>query len=59
VVNVELLIKRPKKLVLPNGVIGLLGVWLENRSHFVIVDGIKSVLFDFLLGTIKVSVINF
>jgi hypothetical protein len=58
VVNIELLIKRLKKEGLSNGVLGVIRVWLENRSNCVGLDGINSVLFDVLLGTLQGCVLG-
>ena len=58
IVNIPLLIKRLKKVGLPNDVIGLISVWLENRSYYVSLDGVNSVLFDLLLGTVQGSVLG-
>ena len=58
IVNVALLLKRLKKVGLPNDVIDLIKVWLMNRSYYVSIDGVNSVLFDLLLGTVQGSVLG-
>ena len=58
IVNIDLLVKRLKKVGLPNDVVDLIRVWLSNRSYFVSIDGKNSVLFDLLLGTVQGSVLG-
>ena len=58
VVNIKLLIKRLKIIGLPNDLIELIKVWLEERSFYVSLDGINSYMFDLLLGTVQGSVLG-
>ena len=58
VVNIKLLLKRLRIIGLPDDVIDLIKVWLENRFYYVSIDGKNSVLFDLLLGTVQGSVLG-
>ena len=57
-VNVNLLIKRLKVLGLPDDLIALIKIWLENRSFYVCINGENSLMFDFLHGTVQGSVLG-
>jgi hypothetical protein len=52
------LIKRLKIVGLPDDVIGLIKVWLQERSYYVSIDGVNSVLFDLLLDTVQGSILG-
>ena len=58
VVNVKLLIKRMRIIGLPNDLIDLIKVWLEERSFYVSIDGLNSYIYDLLLGTVQGSVLG-
>jgi hypothetical protein len=58
IVNTNLLIKRLKIVGLPDDVIDLIKVWLKERSYNVSIDGVNSVLFDLLLGTLQGSILG-
>jgi hypothetical protein len=58
VVNVNLLIKRLTILGLPEDVISLIKVWLQNRCYYVSLDSGNSVLHDLLLGTVQGSILG-
>ena len=49
VVNTSLLLKRLKIIGLPADVIGLIEIWLEERSFYVSITGETSFLFDIIL----------
>ena len=57
-VDVNLLLKRLKKIGLPSDLIDLISVWLKNRSFYVSIDGQNSTLFDLLLGTVQGSILG-
>jgi hypothetical protein len=57
-VNTNLLITRLKIVGLPEDVIDLIEVWLKERSYYVIIDVINSVLFDVLQGTVQESILG-
>ena len=48
VVNTSLLLKRLKIIGLPADVIGLIEIWLEERSFYVSITGETSFLFDII-----------
>ena len=48
VVNTKLLLKRLKIIGLPSDVIGMIKIWLEERSFYVSVDGETSFLFELI-----------
>ena len=58
VVNIGLLLKRMKIMGLPEDLVQLVKVWLEDRSYYVNVNGQNSYLFDLLLGTVQGSVLG-
>jgi hypothetical protein len=58
IVNTDMLIKRLKTISLPDDFIGLIKVWLENRSYHVNIDGVNSILYDLLLGTAQGSILG-
>jgi hypothetical protein len=58
IVNTNLLIKRLKIVGLSEDVIDLFEVWLKERSYYVSIDGVNSVLFDLLLGTLQGSILG-
>ena len=58
IVNVDLLVRRLKIIGLPDDVVALIRVWLENRSYYVSINGVDSVLFDLLLGTVQGSILG-
>ena len=39
-------------------VIDLINVWLNERMYYVSIDGVNSVLFDLLLGTVQGSILG-
>ena len=47
-VNTSLLLKRLKIIGLPADVIGLIEIWLEERSFYVSITGETSFLFDII-----------
>jgi hypothetical protein len=57
-VNVKLLLKRPKRVDLPDDLIDLVKVCQENRSHYLSLDGKNSIVFDLLMGTVQGSVLE-
>ena len=57
-VNIDLLIKRLKIIGLPKDVIDLISAWLSERSFYVSIDGVNSVIFDLLLGTVQGSILG-
>jgi hypothetical protein len=57
-VNINLLIKRMKIIGLPEGILELIKVWLEERSYFVSLNGNNSYVFDLLLGTVQGLVLD-
>jgi hypothetical protein len=58
VVNINLLLKRLRIIGLPNDLIELISVWLKDRSYYVSLDGINSVLRYIHLGTVQGSVLG-
>ena len=44
-------------MVLPDDVIDLIKVWLKER-YYVSIDGVNSVFFDLLLGTVQGSILG-
>jgi hypothetical protein len=58
VVNINLLLKRLKLIGLPDNVVGLVEVWLNDRSFYVSLDGENSILYDLLLGTVQGSILG-
>jgi hypothetical protein len=58
IVNTNLLIKRLKIVGVPDYVIDLIQVWLKERSYYVSIDGVNSVLFYLLLGTVQGSILG-
>ena len=57
-VNIDLLIKRLKKVGLPSDIVNLISCWLRNRSFYVNIDGENSILYDLLLGTVQGSILG-
>jgi hypothetical protein len=53
VTSIYLLLKRLKIISLPKDVIDLITVLLENIIYYVSINGINSMFFAFLLGTVK------
>ena len=58
IVNIDLLLKRLTIIGLPCDVINLISVWLKERSYYVSIDGINSVMFDLLLETVQGSILG-
>ncbi len=58
VVNTELLLKRIKKMGLPQDVVGLLREWLVGRIAYVEVEGSCSEFFEVESGTVQGSVLG-
>jgi hypothetical protein len=58
VVNIPILMKRLKILGLPEDVIALIGVWLQNRSFYVSVNNRNSILYDLISGTVQGSILG-
>jgi hypothetical protein len=52
-VNTDLLQKRLKIIGLPGDDVKLIGVWLQGRSYYVSLDGLNSIIFKLLLGTVQ------
>ena len=50
--------KRLKIIGLPDDVIQLIKVWLNERTFYVSIDGMNSVLYDLLLGTVQGSILG-
>ena len=42
IVNTQILMRRLKILGLPNDVLGLINVWLTNKSYYVAINGKKT-----------------
>ena len=57
-VNIDLLIKRLKIVGLPDDLLALIEVWLRDRFFYVSIDGVNSILYDLLLGTIQGSILG-
>ena len=57
-VNIDLLLKRMKIIELPGDLVGLVEVWLKDRSFYVYINGNNSLLYDLLLGTVQGSVLG-
>ena len=57
-VDVNLLIKRLKKIGLPSDIVELISVWLKDRSFYVSINGQNSIMFDLLLGTVQGSILG-
>jgi hypothetical protein len=53
VVNINLLLKRLRIVGLPNDLIELISLWLNDRSYYISLDGKNSVLWSLLLGTVQ------
>ena len=58
VVNIPILIKRLMILGLPEDVIALIRVWLQNRSFYVSVNNRNSILYDLISGTVQGSILG-
>jgi hypothetical protein len=58
VANTPMLVKRLKILGLPESVIALIEVWLQNRSFYVSVNNRNSILFDLISGTVQGSILG-
>ena len=43
---------------MPGDMIDLINVWLNERMYYVSIDGVNSVLFDLLLGTVQGSILG-
>jgi hypothetical protein len=52
VVNINNLLKRLRIVGLPNDLIELISVWLNDRSYYVSLGRTNLVLWSFLLGTV-------
>ena len=58
VVNIDLLIKRLKIIGLPGDIVELIRIWLKDRMFYVSIDGVNSMLYDLLLGTVQGSILG-
>ena len=58
VVNIDLLLERLRIVGLPVDVVELIKVWLTNRSFYVELNDLNSVLHDINLGTIQGSILG-
>ena len=54
----ELLLKRMSIMGLPSDLIGLISVWLKERTYYVSINGKNSTLNNILLGTVQGSVVG-
>jgi hypothetical protein len=57
-VNLDLLLKRLKKMGLPKDVISLLEVWLRNRFFYVEANGHNSMVLNSDIGTVQGSILG-
>ena len=57
-VDINLLIKRLKIVGLPQDVIDLISIWLQNRSFYICIDDHVSIMYDLLLGTVQGSILG-
>ena len=57
-VNVNLLLRRLRKMGLPNDIIELLAVWLKKRFFFVEANGLRSEILENNIGTIQGSILG-
>ena len=57
-VNIDLLLKRMSIMGLPDDLIGLISIWLKERTYFVSFNGKNSTLYNILLGTVQGSVLG-
>ena len=57
-VNVNLLLKRLKIIGLPVDVIDLVKVWLKDRTFYVNINGVNSLVVDLLSGTVQGSILG-
>ena len=57
-VNLDLLLKRLKKMGLPEDVISLLEVWLRNRFFYVEANGHNSMVLNSDIGTVQGSILG-
>ena len=58
VVNINLLIDRLRIVGLPEDIVGLIKLWLENRKFYVEVNGLNSMFYDINSGTIQGSILG-
>ena len=58
VVNINLLIDRLRIIGLPEDIVGLIKLWLENRKFYVEVNGLNSMFYDINSGTIQGSILG-
>ena len=57
-VNIDLLLKRMSIMGLPDDLIGLISIWLKERTYFVSLNGKNSTLYNIFLGTFQGSVLG-
>ena len=57
-VDITLLVKRLNILGLPGDVVDLIKVWLENRSFYVSIDGMNSIMMELVRGTVQGSILG-
>ena len=57
-VNIDLLIKRLEIIGLPDDIVGLIKLWLENRLFYVEINGLNSLFYEINSGTIQGSVLG-
>ena len=58
VVNIRLLVKRLKIVGLPEDVINLIEIWLQDRSFYVSVNNKTSLLYELTSGTVQGSILG-
>ena len=58
IVNLDLLMKRLKKMGIPNDIIQLLELWLRRRSFYVEANSINSTIHESNIGTIQGSILG-
>jgi hypothetical protein len=58
IVNINILIKCPKTIGIPDGVVDLIGIWLTDQSFYESINGQNSILFDLICSTIQGSILG-
>jgi hypothetical protein len=56
--DINLLIKRQKIVGLPQDLIGLITIWLQNWSFYISVDDQVAIIYDLLLGMVQGSILG-
>ena len=57
-VDIDLLLRRMEIMGLPPDFLALVSTWLKQRSFYVSINGVNSILYDVLLGTVQGSVLG-